>query len=87
MMDEEKLERYVESFYGLRDRNYGVKAHSSDEFFQITLEHLGEEGPDLEELREEILESLALNSDSWETETERGENYSYMYGSEKFSNL
>lgn len=86
-MDEEKLGKYVESFYSLRDQNYGVRTHSSDKFFQITLEHLREESPDLEKLKEDILDSLALDRDTWELETEERDNYSYMYGSEEFSDL
>lgn len=87
MMDEQKLENYVESLYGLKNQDYRVKAHSSNKFFQVTVEHLEKEGPDLEELRQEILDTVALNRETWELEADEGENYSYIYGSEKFSEL
>ena len=81
-MDEQKLGDYIESLYETRGEDYQVTAHSSESFFQVTVEH-GEEGPDLEKLKKKLDSDLAL-SEVWQLEIEEGENCSTLYGYEEF---
>lgn len=81
-MDEQKLGDYIESLYETRGESYRVTAHSSESFFQVTVEH-EEKGPDLEKLKKKLDSDLAL-SEVWQLEVEGGENCSTLYGYEEF---
>lgn len=81
-MDEQKLGNYIESLYETKEESYRVTAHSSESFFQVTVEH-DEEGPDLEKLKKKLDNDLAL-SEVWQLEIEEGENCSTLYGYEEF---
>jgi hypothetical protein len=87
MLDEEGLEDYVESFYGLKDRDYGVSCSCGDGFFQITVQHFEEEEPDLEEVVDSIFEILALEEDEWEFEYDSFENHSTVQSSEIYEEV
>lgn len=85
-MDDQKLGRYIESLYETREESYRVTAHSSESFFQVTVEHDRKKGPDLEKLKKRLDNDLAL-SEIWQLEIEEGENCSTLYGYEEFAEL
>lgn len=78
-MDSKKLERYLETKYALEDRNYEVRCDTGEDFFHVTVRHLEEEEPEVEELADELLETLYLNEDMWDIETDHRKHQSFMY--------
>jgi hypothetical protein len=63
MIDEEKLERYVETYYDKEE--YLIRCDTDEELFQIAVQHLNEE-PDLETLVEDLFDTLALREARWD---------------------
>jgi hypothetical protein len=74
MIDDEKLERYVETYYDQEE--YLVRCDTGEDFFQITIQHLSKE-PDLEKLVEELFETLAMRDSNWNKKIETDKDHSY----------
>ncbi|MFB6242082.1 MAG: hypothetical protein ABEJ36_04770 [Candidatus Nanosalina sp.] len=86
MIDEEKLEDYVETFYDMQEGDYRVTCDSGEDFFQVTVAHLEKE-PKLDELVDEIFDTLAMDETRWRRDIEEKGSYSHAYISQETSKL
>lgn len=84
MLDEEKLEDYVESFYGLAGKDYRVDCVSGEGFFQINIRHLDDEEPELEKVIDNIFRTLALDDEDWDLNYIEKNDYSSVESSKKY---
>ena len=84
MLDGEKLQEYVESFYGLEDEDYRVRCDSGENFFQIAVQHEYTEDAELEELVDNIFTFLAMEKEEWDFEYDQKGDHSFVYAGKNY---